>query len=206
MPESTTIDPLFWIVFYFVLVGWFAFGIAFLLRRRPGTSAKRIRNNRSIWGVVLMGIGMFLVWWIRRPAGVAFIPNSLVASYLLDGVACALTVGSIWLILAAIRLLGKQWNVRAIVVEQHQLITTGPYAFVRHPIYTGMFGLMVATGIANGYWYSLLTAIGFAVFGTLLRIREEERLLREIFGGDFEVYRETVPAFFPHRRRSGHAA
>jgi protein-S-isoprenylcysteine O-methyltransferase Ste14 len=119
------------------------------------------------------------------------------ASYILDFIACALTVASIWLILAAIRLLGKQWNVRAIVVEKHQLVTTGPYAFVRHPVYTGMFGLMVATGIANSTWYSLLLAIGFAFVGTLMRIRQEEELLRETFGADFDAYRKKVPAFLP---------
>jgi len=159
MPEIVTLDPMYWIVFWFVIVGWFVFAVAFLLRKRPDTSTKRVRNNQSVWGVMLMGIGMALVWWIRRPVGLAFVPTSLVASYLLDLLACCLTVGSIWLILAAIRLLGKQWNVRAIVVEHHQLITTGPYSFVRHPIYTGMFGLMLATGIANSYWYSLLAAI-----------------------------------------------
>jgi protein-S-isoprenylcysteine O-methyltransferase Ste14 len=197
MPENVTLDPMFWIVFCFVMAGWFVFAIAFVLRKRPETSSGRIRNNRSIRGVLLMGVGMALVWWVRRPVGVAFIPISLAASYLLDFVACTLTVGSIWLILAAIRLLGKQWNVMAMVVEHHQLIATGPYSFVRHPIYTGMFGLMLATGIANGYWYSLLAAIGFAVVGTFMRIREEEQLLRDTFGADFDAYQKTVPAFFP---------
>jgi len=134
------------------------------------------------------------------------VPISLPTSYLLDLFACSLTVASIWFILAAVRLLGKQWNVRAIVVERHQLITSGPYAVVRHPIYTGMFGLMLATGVANSTWYSLLLAIGFALPGTLMRIQQEETLLHETFGVQFETYQKSVPALFPRLRRHGHAA
>jgi protein-S-isoprenylcysteine O-methyltransferase Ste14 len=197
---------MYWIVFWFVIAGWFAFAIAFLLRKRPEASSRRVRNNRSIWGVILMGVGMALVWVVRRPVGAAFVPNSMAASYSFDLAACALTVGSIWPIMAAVRLLGKQWNVRAIVVEHHQLVTSGPYSFVRHPIYAGMFGLMLAVGIANSYWYSLLVAVGFALAGTLMRVRQEEQLLRETFGAAFDAYQKTVPAFLPRFRRHGHAA
>ena len=200
MSEIVNRDPMYWSLFWFVMASWFVFAIAFLLRKRSEPSAKRVRNNRSIWGVLLMGVGMALVWWIRRPVGTSFISNSLTASYLLDVLACILTITSIALVLSAVRLLGKQWNVRAILVEQHQLITSGPYAIVRHPIYTGMFGLMLATGIANSTWYSLLLAIGFAFIGTLIRIRQEEGLLRETFGAEFDDYRKRVPAFLPWLR------
>ena len=98
MPENTTLDPMYSIVFWFVMAGWFVFAIAFLLRKRPPATAMRVRNNRSVWGVMLMGVGMALVWWIRRPAGLAFVPGSLTATYLLDFLACFLTACSIWLI------------------------------------------------------------------------------------------------------------
>jgi protein-S-isoprenylcysteine O-methyltransferase Ste14 len=206
MAEPRISDPLYWIVFRFVFAGWFTFAAAFLIRKRPANSTPRIRNNHSIWGILVMGTGMALVWWIRRPVGTPFITQSLTATYLMDILACGLIVLSIWLILAAIRLLGKQWNVRAIVVEQHQLITTGPYAVVRHPIYTGMFGLMLSTGIANSYWFILLAACVLALIGTLVRIRQEELLLQQIFGGEYEVYQNRVPAFFPWFHTHGHAS
>jgi len=144
-----------------------------------------------------MGIGMALVWSIRRPVGTAIIPGALVVSLVLDLIACAMIVCSIWLVLTAIRALGKQWNVRAMVVEDHSLITTGPYSMVRHPIYTGMFGLMVATGLANTSWLSLLAAIGIASVGTVIRLRQEEALLRDAFGAEYDAYRNRVPAFIP---------
>ena len=204
--QPSTLDPFYWFVFTFVIAGWFAFGVAFLFRKRPRRSAPRVWRNQSIWGIVLMGIGMALVWWIRRPVGLAFVAQSRVATYFADALACVLTLGSIWLILAAVYLLGKQWNVRAIVVEQHQLITTGPYAYVRHPIYTGMIGLMLSTGIANSYWHVLLGASVFALAGMVMRVRDEEQLLLETFGSEYETYRNRVPAFFPWFRRQVRAA
>ncbi|HBD07827.1 MAG TPA: hypothetical protein DCZ69_06155, partial [Syntrophobacteraceae bacterium] len=162
MPGDLVADPMYWYLFAFISASWFVFAFAFLLRRRAPKAAKRVHNNESIWGILLMGVGMALVWWIRRPVGSAFIPASLPASYLSDCLACLLMVGAILLILAAVKTLGKQWNVRAMVVEDHALVTYGPYALVRHPIYSGMFGMMIATGLANSQWYSVVMAGVFA--------------------------------------------
>ena len=49
----------------------------------------------------------------------------------------------------AVRTLGKQWAMRARLVEGHQLITVGPCAYIRNPIYTGMPGMLIATGLAT---------------------------------------------------------
>jgi protein-S-isoprenylcysteine O-methyltransferase Ste14 len=97
----------------------------------------------------------------------------------------------------AARRLGKQWSIAARVVEGHELITDGPYAFVRNPIYAGMFGLLVATAIVYSRWYVLLPAAPLFLLGTSIRVRIEERLLREFFGEQFEEYARRVPALFP---------
>ena len=68
---------------------------------------------------------------------------------------------------------------------------------VRHPIYTGMLGLLLATGVAVSYWPALLIALFVFLTGTVIRIRSEERLLRETFGAEFEAYTQRVPALLP---------
>ncbi len=68
---------------------------------------------------------------------------------------------------------------------------------VRNPIYLGMFGLMVATGLAYTTWWALGAAILVFLVGNLIRIRSEERLLREAFGVQFDEYARRVAAFFP---------
>lgn len=117
--------------------------------------------------------------------------------------ACFLIISSIWLILAAVHQRWKQLNVKATVVDQHQLITAGPYAIVRHRIYAGMLGLMLSTGIATSHWYIPVVAGAFELAGMQVRIRQEEQLLIKVFGREYEVYRDRVPAFIPWFRSSG---
>ena len=72
------------------------------------------------------------------------------------------------------------------VVDGHELITQGPYGIVRNPIYLGMFGLLLATGLAVSRWQGLLAGMTLFLIGTELRIRSEEKLLREAFGAKFD--------------------
>lgn len=94
-------------------------------------------------------------------------------------------------------MLGKQWTYEARVIEGHELIREGPYAVVRNPIYLGMFGLMMATGLAYTTWWAGLTAVVSFLVGNQIRIHSEEKLLHETFGAEFDEYAVRVPAFFP---------
>jgi protein-S-isoprenylcysteine O-methyltransferase Ste14 len=190
-------DPLYWPVFWTVILCWFGFAVGFLLRKRPQKVIQHARNTISLAGVVLMGVGMTLVWFVRRPVGTSLISQASSLIYVIDIFAVACAMGSVWLVLAAVRTLGKQWNVQAVLVDGHQLVTTGPYHIVRHPIYLGMIGLMISTGIATSRWVVLLIATAFAVAGALLRIRVEDQLLSSIFGKEHQDYRNRVPALLP---------
>jgi protein-S-isoprenylcysteine O-methyltransferase Ste14 len=108
-----------------------------------------------------------------------------------------LAVSSVWFCSAAIRALGEQWSLAARVVEGHKLVTQGPYSIVRNPIYTGMLGMLLATGLAVSHWIGLLIAIIVFAIGTSIRVRSEEKLLRETFGAEFDEYARTVPAVIP---------
>jgi protein-S-isoprenylcysteine O-methyltransferase Ste14 len=112
-------------------------------------------------------------------------------------IAMVAAIGSVLLIMAAVKTLGKEWSITARMVEDHKLATKGPYAWVRHPIYTGMLGMLVATGLAISHWIVLVGAIVVFAIGTLIRVRIEERLLRETFGPQFEEYARRVPAVIP---------
>lgn len=108
-----------------------------------------------------------------------------------------IAAGSAWLVNAAARRLGKQWALAARLVDDHTLIQEGPYRFVRNPIYAGMFGMLIATGLVASHWLPLLCATVLFAIGTCIRIRIEEHLLREAFGNRFEEYARRVPALIP---------
>jgi protein-S-isoprenylcysteine O-methyltransferase Ste14 len=191
------VDPAFTPVFMFVLLCWFLFAGAFLFRRRRQEALQRARRNGSVAGIVLVGIGFGIVWSQRRPVDTPFADLGRLVAWLADALAVACAAGSVWLTMAAIRTLGKQWNLRAAIVEDHRLVTGGPYRIVRHPIYLGMLGMLVATGLSFSRWPALIAGLAFAIAGTTIRVRNEESLLRDAFGREFEEYRRTVPAFLP---------
>ena len=98
---------------------------------------------------------------------------------------------------AAVRVLGKQWSLQARVLEDHKLVREGPYRFVRHPIYTGMLGMIMAAGLAWSRWIGFLIALILFTIGTAIRVRSEEKLLREQFGAAFDDYKRSVPGVVP---------
>lgn len=185
------------VAFVVVLACWLVFLLTFLLRKKPPVTSERKRDSSSIFGVVLQGLSFLIVWAVRRPIFTSFGPSSKAISVILEIIALVSAIASIVLVIAAVRILGKEWSLTARVVTGHKLATKGPYNFVRHPIYTAMLGMLLANGIVFSYWPALLVAIAVYLGGTLIRIRSEERLLLETFGAEFEAYAERVPALLP---------
>jgi protein-S-isoprenylcysteine O-methyltransferase Ste14 len=172
---------------------WLGFGLAFSARARStGSSAATTkRSPLALLGIALQGVGFALAWSGVGRRGAAAVPVALATAGLVIG------LGSAGLALVAVRHLGKQWALQARLVEGHQLVTTGPYAYVRHPIYTAMLGMLVATGLLTGALMPL--AIGLVPFlvGTWIRTQREEALLRGQFGEAFEAYRRRAGWLLP---------
>src|SRR5271166_982112 len=100
----------------------------------------------------------------------------------------------------ASRHLGRQWRFEAALNEGHELIQTGPYRWVRHPIYASMLGMLLATGTAWTWWPVFVAALVIFVAGTEIRVRAEDRLLAERFQATFLDYRSRVRAYIPFIR------
>jgi len=182
-----------------VVLCWMVFAAVFLLRKKPPKEPEAKRDRLSLLGIFLQMCAYFLVWF--QPPWRPFLPPVPVLSGSL-GIAfsaftIALAVASVWLIASAVSTLGKQWAVAARLVEGHQLITAGPYRFVRNPIYTGMLGMLVATGLAMEHWAALIVAVVLFAVGLVIRVRSEEKLLRAAFGKEFDDYATRVPAVLP---------
>jgi protein-S-isoprenylcysteine O-methyltransferase Ste14 len=150
-------------------------------------------------GIALQMVGYFLVCF--QPPWRPFLPPvtgiSGVVAISLSVLIVTMSVGSVCLVAAAVRTLGKQWAVPARLVEGHKLITAGPYSYVRNPIYTGMLGMLIATGLAMEHWTATAAATVIFASGLLIRVGSEEKLLRAAFGQEFEDYARRVPAVLP---------
>lgn len=78
-----------------------------------------------------------------------------------------------------------------------ELIQTGPYRWIRHPIYTSMLGMLLATGASWTWWPMFVASLIAFLAGTEIRVRAEDRLLTERFKDSFIDYRSRVRAYIP---------
>jgi protein-S-isoprenylcysteine O-methyltransferase Ste14 len=95
--------------------------------------------------------------------------------------------------------LGRNWSGTVTVKEDHELIRTGPYAWVRHPIYTGLITAVLGTALASG---TVRAALAFVIVTAALlrKLRIEEAFMGETFPAEYAGYRATVPALVPFTR------
>jgi protein-S-isoprenylcysteine O-methyltransferase Ste14 len=180
-----------------VMLCWLVFAVIFILGKKPKSALVRKRNRSSIAGMVIQMMAYLTVWVVRRPLSGDLLPFGGVVEVMLGAVAVGLAVSSVWMALAAVHTLSRHWSLSAQLIEGHRLVTTGPYGVVRHPIYAGMLGLMLATALAFSRWIVILPATIVFVVGTVLRVQSEEKLLRETFGAEFEAYWQRVPMLIP---------
>ena len=182
-----------------VMLSWFFFAGIFLVRKKPPKAKEAKRDKRATLGIALQMVGYLLVFF--QPPGQPFLAPVAALSGIVGVVLGVFTVGlavaSDLFVASAVRTLGKQWAVQARLVEDHKLITDGPYAYIRNPIYTGMLGLLIATGLATQHWIAVIIAIVVFMIGLVIRVRVEESLLRTAFGQEFENYANRVPAVIP---------
>jgi protein-S-isoprenylcysteine O-methyltransferase Ste14 len=94
------------------------------------------------------------------------------------------------------RHLGRNWSGVITLKADHTLIRSGPYALVRHPIYSGLLLALLGTAVAIGEWRGLL-ALALATGAILLRVGAEDVLMAEAFGDDYADYRRRTKALVP---------
>jgi protein-S-isoprenylcysteine O-methyltransferase Ste14 len=171
-----------------LVVGWLLWLTPFLRARQTEQPAKQV-DRRARWGILLVGIAYCLLWqsrfWERSPR-----PWQVALSIVFFALASVLS----W---TGARALGRQWRIDAGLSADHELITSGPYRFVRHPIYTSMLGVLLGTGTLITPWWLLLPSLLLLIIGTEIRVRIEDNLLASQFGDRFAEYQKRVPAYIP---------
>jgi protein-S-isoprenylcysteine O-methyltransferase Ste14 len=179
-------------ILFFLL--WMAWWLPFFILR-PKNRGKAVRKDvRARWGIVMEAIGYAAVF-LHRPE---FWTRPTPLWRILPGVALAVT--AILLSWTAVTHLGRQWRVDAGLNADHELVRSGPYSIVRHPIYASMFCMLLMSVLMVGTlpWWPLGVALFIA--GTEIRVHAEDALLRERFGDQFGLWQRRVPAWVPFVR------
>ncbi|MGA7295933.1 MAG: isoprenylcysteine carboxylmethyltransferase family protein [Rhodanobacteraceae bacterium] len=92
--------------------------------------------------------------------------------------------------------LGSNWSASVQVKQDHELVRSGPYRYVRHPIYTGMLTGFLGCALALDQWRGLL-ALAIVLAGFIYKLRLEERWMLETFGEAYADYRRHSHALIP---------
>lgn len=178
-------------------LGLLAFLLALLLARGRKTAAPQVAEKRtsSSWtGVLIQGLGFFAVGFGPIMIAVDPTPTRVLTETIPVAVLVLLTVG---LFFASSRAMGRNWSIVARTREDHDLVTWGPFALIRHPIYTALFAWMIAMAIAFGHWRGLILGVPLYWIGTWMRVTREEKLLRAQFGAAYDAYAARVKRFVP---------
>ncbi|MFF4734484.1 methyltransferase family protein [Streptomyces sp. NPDC001262] len=192
---ATVIDVVCWLTF---LTVW-ALGALYNARRSPGVRKRGQPLQR--WSIAA-GIVVAVTVNTLLPHG-TWDPLTVHVQWLRAVGAVVLIAATAFAIWARIRL-GLMWTSAPVAKQGHELRTDGPYAIVRHPIYTGIFGMFIGTALLmllGGWVVAVLLAFGLMQW----KINVEEKLMTEAFPGAYEEYKRRVPRLVPRLRRRGDA-
>jgi protein-S-isoprenylcysteine O-methyltransferase Ste14 len=175
---------------------WIAWALYWVISASRTKTTRRRESIGSRLGhvVPLVAGGVLLAWrhvpwlWLAQRMW----PRSLVAYWFGVALLAAGLGFAVW----AREHLGGNWSGTVSVKEGHELIRSGPYAHVRHPIYMGILSAVLGTAIASG---TVRAAVAVAIIAAALvrKSRIEERFMRETFPGEYQRYSAEVPALIP---------
>ena len=174
---------------------WILFGLYWIVSAFKLKKTKR----RESWSQRLRYVLPLVVagYLLRRGAhygllGARFVPTSDAAAW----VGVALTAAGVAIAIWARWHLGTNWSGVVTLKEGHELIRSGPYRNIRHPIYTGILLALMGTAVAVGEVRGLL-AVAVAWFSFYTKARREESFLTQEFGGRFAEHRRHTGMFLP---------
>lgn len=174
-------------------LGWALYWLIAALNAKT-TQRREPRASRLMFTVPAL-IAAFLLM-SSRSAGAflsgRFLPDSELTLDLGIALLAAGLAFSVW---ARVHL-GRNWSGTVTIKQEHELIRTGPYRFVRHPIYTGLLLGFVGTAIARGEWRGLV-AVAILLAAVWRKAMVEERFMVEHFGDAYARYRAEVRALIP---------
>ncbi len=179
-----------------IALAWAVFLLYWAISAVESKQSEKLRNLALTALMTAAFLGLF--WLLRMGA----IPNELKtalwqSTLLVDIGAVVVVLLGLLILIWARRSLGSNWKANVSVKKDHELVQSGPYKHVRHPIYSGFLTMVLGTSISNGQLISLIIfAICFA--GLYLKALREESLLTVQFSDEYPKYKAKSKALIPY--------
>ena len=176
---------------------WAGFYIYWLVSAYMTRSTIKRRHSRLSFlssGIVWVVIALIAVELVSPDIlGARILPSSIWLSL----VGLIITVAGLGFAVWARVHLGKNWSMMPAIRIEHTLTRTGPYRYVRHPIYTGLILALLGTAIGIGYlWVFFGVVLAIVMF--VIKFRLEEQILEGEFGAKYAEYKKEVKALIPY--------
>jgi len=195
---------LFRIAFLFLLVLLFAMRVYFMVKVRrsggrimPDEQAIAREGGRGVLifrVVAFLALMTFLVMYFTGAAWIDlfsfYLPNWLRWAGFVLGIFSVV----FWTWTQAT--LDTQWSAQLQLKKNHHLVTTGPYAYIRHPLYLGMIGWSISVSLLTANWIFVAVCV-LSVAGLVWRVPKEEQMMIEAFGDEYKAYMQRTGRFFP---------
>lgn len=187
------------ILIYLFDLPWLVFVVYWIIGAANTRRTAQKESFASRYGVMLLVVTSYVLMFDNAAdigvLGTRFLPRTLpiaiagiVVTWLGVGLAC-------W---ARIHL-GRNWSGRVTIKEGHELIRTGPYSHLRHPIYTGLITGGVGAVLFVGHWRTVLGLV-ILVVGFSMKAKKEESMLSQQFGEAFQEHRKHTGFLLPRFR------
>jgi len=201
--ESLVFKIIFLVLFVIVLAVRAVFGFK---QRQIGQSSWFVSEDavsrEGRWSLLLRPVVFlfmlgFVVLYLIEPTGSDWLFLPLPSLVRFGGV--LLGVAGVLLLIWVHRTLGMQWSTTLQFKEEHTLITSGPYRFVRHPMYASLSLFFVGLSIISSFWpFIVLVAITLLFFVRIMK--QEESMMIDQFGEAYRVYMKRTGRFLPRFR------
>jgi protein-S-isoprenylcysteine O-methyltransferase Ste14 len=197
------IETQFRLAFLFLLVALFAMRFFFMFKvRKTGgrlTPDKEAVKREGKLSVIIRAIGFFaliafLVMYLLGAKWIQACAFPLPPWLRWTGFALGLVTVAFWTWTQVT--LDTQWSAQLQLKQEHKLITSGPYAFIRHPLYAGMLGWALSLALLTANWIFVgICVLSFA--GLLWRVPKEEQMMIDAFGDEYRDYMKRTGRYFP---------
>lgn len=169
--------------------------LAYWLVAARFVSARKFTEGR--WLRLLHSLPMGAGFWLIFHGGGGYFGGRVYDSLTLRCFGTALTGGGLLFTVWARVHLGKYWSGIITLKKDHRLIRTGPYQYVRHPIYAGLLTAALGSALVAGTadaWTGFLLVL----FACLIKIRREELVLTNEFGDEYRRFKKEVAILIPY--------
>ncbi|MRG56788.1 isoprenylcysteine carboxylmethyltransferase family protein [Phyllobacterium sp. SYP-B3895] len=185
------------IIWVLGIIAWYVIRYPFERRARrvQVTRSARTLTDRLGLGIAFFGLAIVPGFYVATgiPKSADYSPYAF--SIVLGAITMLL---ALWVFRRSHKELGRNWSITLEIREKHKLVSSGPYAFVRHPMYTSFLLIALGQAFLLANWVAGLAGlVGFSIL-FFLRVTKEERMMLENFGPEYRDYIERTKRLIPY--------